>query len=162
MLFVVFTYVVLLATTGLSASIKDINITNTCDAPIERYSNCTGRVESVDGCTSAFVNFTNTPSAQCTAINYLWTQPADNLTMILETSFTKADQAYKINFDNYSLLELVTHVYQIINNQEIEVTTHTSTLTLPSDSNYQVIVKFETPAQSTVSAIDIRYEAVKS
>ncbi len=162
MLFAVFTCVLLFATTVYSAPTKDIDITSTCNAPIDRYSNCTARVESVDGCTSALVNFTNTPSAQCTAINYLWVQPANNLTMILETSFTQTHQAYKINFDNYSLLELVTHVYQIINNQEIEVTTHASILTLLSDSNYQVIVKFETPAQSTVSAIGIRYEAVKS
>lgn len=145
-----------------STPVKDIFYINTCNALIDRYSNCTARVESVDGCTEAIINFTNTPSAQCNGINYLWAQAANNLTMIIETSYTKVHQAYKIIFNNSWLMELVTHVYQIINNQEIEVTTKASTLTLNSDSNYQIIVKFESPADPPISATGISYEAVKS
>jgi hypothetical protein len=35
-------------------------------------------------------------------------------------------------------------------------------MTLNSDSNYQVIVTFESPSEGTASAIGIRYEAVSS
>ena len=54
------------------------------------------------------------------------------------------------------------HAYQLINNQEIEVTTNANSLTLHSDSNYQVIVTFETPAESSVSTIGLIYDSVKS
>jgi len=162
MLFALFSCILLLAATVHSAPAKDIFITNTCDGWVEKYSDCTARVQSVDGCTTAIVNFTNTSSAQCHGINFLWTQPANNLTMILETWLTKEHHAYKINLDNYSLMEGVKKVYQLINNKEIDVTTHTSILTLNSDSNYQVIVTFESLSGSTASAIGIRYEAVSS
>jgi hypothetical protein len=80
---------VFLATSVQSALAKDNNISNSCNADMEWYTACTVRMESVDGCSSAIVNFTNTPSSQCSGINFLWAQPADNLTMILETPFTK-------------------------------------------------------------------------
>jgi hypothetical protein len=82
--------------------------------------------------------------------------------MIIETPYTQERQTYCIVFDNDYLMKLVTNAYQIINNEEINVTTHTSTLTLNSDSSFQVVVKFETPAESTISAIVVRYEVAKS
>jgi hypothetical protein len=111
MLFALFSCVLLLTATAHSALPKGISITSTCDGMAERYSDCTARVQSIDGCTTAIVNFTNTSSAQCHGINFLWTQPANNLTMILETWLTKEHQAYKINFDNDSLMEGVTKAY---------------------------------------------------
>ena len=45
-------------------------INSSCNAPIIWYSDCTAGVESVDGCTSAIVNFTNTPSAQCNQLTF--------------------------------------------------------------------------------------------
>ena len=80
--------------------------------------------------------------------------------MILETPFTKARQVYRIIFDNSDLMEAVRNVYQIINNKEIDVTTHADTLTFNSDPNYQVIVKFAAPPPS-VSATAIRYQVAK-
>ncbi len=162
MLFAFFFCILLLAATVHSAPAIDDDIESTCNAEIEHYSQCTARVESVDRCTSAILNFTGTPSAKCSGINYLWAQPANNLTMIIETPYTQERQTYRIVFDNDYLMELVTNAYQIINNEEINVTTHTSTLTLKSDSSFQVVVKFETPAESTVSAIVVRYEVAKS
>ena len=81
-LFSFFIHILVFVTIVQSTPAKDIIITSTCNALIDRYSNYTARVESVDGCTSAFVNFTDTPSAQCEGINYLWAQLAYNLIMI--------------------------------------------------------------------------------
>jgi hypothetical protein len=162
MLFVFFVCILSLASTVYCAPAKDNAISSSCNANIDRYSPCTATVSFGDWCTSAVLNFTNTPSAQCLGINFVWSVPVNNLTMILETSYTKTRQAYKIAFVNSALMEVITNVYQIINNKEIDVTSHDNTLILNSDSNYQVIVKFQAPSKHGRSIVFIRYDVTKS
>ena len=82
--------------------------------------------------------------------------------MILETSYSKTCQAYKIAFINSALMKCITNIYQILNNKEIDVTTHNDTLTLNSDSNYQVIVKFQAASKHERFIVFIRYDVTKS
>jgi hypothetical protein len=78
--------------------------------------------------------------------------------MIIETPFTEKQKAYAIYIANEGMMGPVEHIYRLINDQEIEITTTDSKLIQYSDSNYQIILKFQSPSEFTYYGVFIDYE----
>ena len=134
----------------------------TCNAEVDRYSQCTADISAPWGCTSTVLNYTNTTFAQCQGVNFFYTTAANNMTLIIETSFTQQRQSYYLRLANSAIMEIILHVYRIIDNQEIEITTNNATLIQKSDSNYQVILKLQGPPVSTHGGVHLIHESYKA
>lgn len=148
--------------TVYSTPVIDIDIKGSCNADMDNYPPCAAVVGAPAGCSSTIVNLTNTIFSKCSTSCFIWLQPDNNnMTFIIETPFTQARQAYNISLANSILMEVVLHVYRILNNRETEVTTHGGTLVQVSDSNYQVILKFQGPPNPTRPNVIIVYDAFK-
>jgi hypothetical protein len=52
------------------------------------------------------------------------------------------------------------HVYRVFNNEETEITTQDAKLIQYSDSNYQVILKFQGPSHLSLYGVNINYDSV--
>jgi hypothetical protein len=111
-------------------------------------------------CRSTNVSLSNTEYANCTADRLFWSYPLYNMTLTIETLFTRQHQPFTIALDNVKLSTAISNVYRIINNQETDVTTHDKTLIQHSDSNYQIILKFQGPTRLTRYGINIEYKTV--
>lgn len=83
------------------------------------------------------------------------------MTYVIETSHTQAHQAYTISLANSPLMQDGARVYRIINNQETDVTTSDARIVQLSDSNYQVILKFQGPLRSIRGGLIIDYTSSK-
>ncbi|CAF4255003.1 unnamed protein product, partial [Rotaria sordida] len=55
----------------------------------------------------------------------------------------------------------ISNVYRVIDNQKIEVTTTDKKIILDSDSNYQVIVKFQGPPEMRTYGVNIHYDIIQ-
>ena len=84
------------------------------------------------------------------------------MTLIIETPYTQARQPYRISLDNSLIMEDVLHVYRIINNQETDVTTLDDQLVQSSDSNYQIMLKFQGPHVSHHGVVFILFAAYRT
>lgn len=51
----------------------------------------------------------------------------------------------------------ISHIYRIINNEEIEITADRHSLIQDSDSNYQIVLKFQAPSHFIRDSVDIPY-----
>ncbi len=97
------------------------------------------RIVSITGfCKSSTLNLSNTSIARCSVIHLSW--------------------AYAIYIDNDGMMGPVEHIYRLINDQEIEITTTDSKLIQYSDSNYQVILKLQNPSKFIYYDVFIDYQ----
>ncbi len=133
---------------------------DSCETHIYTLKTCSAIITFSGNCQSMTVNLSHTEYAQCTSNGFFWSYPLNNLTLVIETLFTEKHQAYKISLNNEQLFGAITNVYRIIDNKEIEITTHEKTLIQQSDSNYQVILKFQGPTRLGRYGVNINYESV--
>ncbi|CAF2505003.1 unnamed protein product [Rotaria sp. Silwood2] len=96
----------------------------------------------------------------CSSVNIFWSYPTGLLTLIIETAYTKKQQSYTIHIDNEHLSASISNVYQVIDDEEIEVTTNDKKIILNSDSNYQVIIKFQGPPEMRTYGVSISYDII--
>jgi len=157
----IITFLVLLA-------IRLIQITpvtaESCTAQILNSSlSCWGGVVSPRICKSAFLNLGNTEYKSCSTVGLgWWSDSTNNLTLTIETSFTQQNQPYIINLNNQQLKQFKDYsvkFYRILNNQETELISTDDIITLNSDSNYQIILKFQGP--TIYNLLPIIYEVFK-
>lgn len=80
------------------------------------------------------------------------------MTLVLDSPFTGSQQKYQMSFDNQQIMSAVSHVYRIIDGEEIDVTTTEPKLIQTSDDNYQIILKFEGPTSLTRYGLNIVYD----
>lgn len=134
----------------------------TCIAEVDKFSQCAADISAPFGCKSTVLNFTNTGFAQCQGVNFFYASGANNMTLIIETSFTQQRQPYYLSLANSPIMEIILHVYRIIDNQEIDITTRNATLVQKSDSNYQIILKFQGPPVSTRGGVHVIFTSYKA
>jgi hypothetical protein len=124
---------------------------------------CWSGVVSPRTCTSAFLNLGNTEYKSCSTVGLgWWSDSTNNLTLTIETLFTQQRQAYTINLNNQQLKQFKDYsvkVYRILNNQETELISTDDIITQSSDSNYQIILKFQGPTMYNL--LPIIYEVFK-
>jgi hypothetical protein len=150
----------------LGVSVTDNDIHESCEAqlwPHDEPYQCSGGVSVNLDCQTSKLNLTHTNISQiCTSIDLFWSYPVGNLTMIIETPFSKKQQAYTIELNNERVMGAISHVYRLIDGKEIEVTTKESKLIQHSDSKYQVILKLQGPPKLTYYGVFIDYDIIKS
>jgi hypothetical protein len=131
-----------------------------CEAQISSWPDpCTGTIIVSRSCESATLHFEMTPFKLCDSIYLMWSYPLNNLTMIIETSFTQRHQSYSIGLKN--LTEYDIRKYLILNGKEIEIKSTEDIIVLHSDSNYQIKLKLQ--AETTISyyGFPISYNVTK-
>jgi len=121
-----------------------------CDVQIyHQPTPCDGSLVVPYSCESATANLTGTRFESCDTIHFTWAYPLNNLTIIIATTYTQQRQPYAINIDNGFFKVYPLPIYRILDGQETEITTTDDVIVQKSDSNYEVILKFQ--AQTTVS-----------
>ncbi len=137
-----------------------IHADDSCETHIYTLKTCSAVLTFSGNCQSMTLNLSNTEYAHCTSNGFFWSYPLNNLTLIIETLFTEKHQAYTISLNNEQLFGAITNIYRIIDNKEIEITTHDKILVQQSDLNYQVILKFQGPTHLGRYGVNIDYESI--
>jgi hypothetical protein len=126
------------------------------------YDTCNAGVNFPPDCNSMVLNLANTELARsCTSVKLFWSYPVKTMTLIIETSSTQKRESYAISMDNRRLKPAISHVYRVLDNQETEITTSDDRLIQESDSNYQVILKFQGPSEMTYYGVSINYDVIQ-
>jgi len=144
---------------ALTAHARTI-IDDSCQTHINKLDTCMAIISFSGDCRSSNVSLSNTEYASCTADNFFWSYPVYNMTLTTETLFTSQHQPFTIALDNEQLAGAISNVYRIINEHETEVTTHDKTLIQHSDSNYQIILKFQGPPRLSRYGVNINYKTI--
>jgi hypothetical protein len=125
---------------------------------------CWTGVTSPRTCKSALLNLGKTHFISCSTIGSgWWSSSTNNLTIIIETPFTQQRQPYAIYLNNQQLKPFKRYdvkIYRIIKEQETELISTDDVIVQNSDSNYQVILKFQGPTMYDL--LPIIYEVIKS
>ncbi|UJR18733.1 hypothetical protein I4U23_005640 [Adineta vaga] len=125
---------------------------------------CWTGVTSSRTCNSAFLTLADTKYQSCSTVGLgWWSDSTNNLTLTIETSFTQQHQPYSIRLNNQQLTQLKDYsvkVYRILNSQETELKSVDDVIIQYSDSNYQIILKFQGPTMYNL--LPIIYEVLKS
>ena len=95
------------------------------------------------------------------AVQIFWNYPMHVLTIIIETGYTSEQQTYTIALDAESMGLNVTHVYQVVNGEEMEIKANAGKYMLKSDSNGQVVVKLHSWSKMTTYGAFIRYQIIQ-
>ncbi|CAF1313266.1 unnamed protein product [Didymodactylos carnosus] len=110
-------------------------------------------------CPSASFNIGKTQYVTCSDIQLFWSYNVGNLTMTIETEFTEQRQPFIILFANDSTFRnQMPHFYRIIDGVETEIVTKDEQIILTSDENYQVIMKFQAPANLMFYGASLNYK----
>lgn len=116
-----------------------------CEGQISKWSDeCSGTIIVSRSCQSAFVHLGNTSFKSCDHVYFMWSYPLNNLTMIIQTKFS---EEYQIHLDNEPSYDI--KKYQIENGKEIRLNSTAEFVTIKSDSNFQIKIKFQ--ADTTIS-----------
>ncbi|CAF3280909.1 unnamed protein product [Rotaria socialis] len=147
----------------LGVPVRDNDVHESCEAQFWSNDLCSGTVSVRGDCKTATLNFAHTNMSEiCTSINFFWSYPIGNLTIIIETPFTIKQQNYMVQFDNDHMMGAISNVYRLIDGKETEVTTTASKLIQYADSNYQVVLKLQGPPNLFYYGVFIDYEVAKS
>jgi hypothetical protein len=144
--------------------IQVIPITSeSCKAQILDSSNpCSSSVIVSRSCDTATLNLGETRFKTCTEVRLFWSYPMNNLTVTVETPFTQQHQPYTINIDNRLIKDYSVGIYRILNGQEIHVKSVDDVIVQNSDSNYQIILKFQAEKTITYYGFPFMYKVTKS
>jgi hypothetical protein len=123
---------------------------------------CAGLIIVPKTCTSATADLSTTKFESCDRVDLTWSYPMNNLTIIVETPYTKQHQPYTINIDNINFKLYPLPIYRIEDGHERQIKTTADVIVEKSDSNYQVIMKLQ--AESTIGYYlsFFRYNVIKS
>ncbi|UJR07733.1 hypothetical protein I4U23_012017 [Adineta vaga] len=132
---------------------------SSCGSHLDKLDTCSATISFSGECYSSKIDLKDTEYAKCTTNAFFWSYPVNNMTLVIETKFTQQRQPYSINLDNTQLKGAILHVYRVFNNQETEITTQDKVLVQRSDSNYQVILKFQAPTQLSRYGVQIDYKS---
>ncbi|CAF3104402.1 unnamed protein product [Rotaria sp. Silwood2] len=124
---------------------------------------CWTGITSPRTCKSAILNLHDTKFQSCTTVGLgWWSGSTNNLTISIETPFTRERQSYSIRLNNEQLKQFkdyVVRIYRILNSQETQLISSDGVIVQNSDSNYQIILKFQGPTMYNL--LPIIYEVVK-
>lgn len=134
---------------------------DSCEKHIDKLDTCMATISTSGNCESFKVSLSDTEYSSCITNSFFWSYPLNNLTLIIETPFTFKKEPYSISLNNEQLSGAISNVYRIINNEEKEITTHDKVFTQHSDSNYQIILKFQGPTHLSRYGVNIDYKTVQ-
>ena len=91
------------------------------------------------------------------SVEIFWSYPMNTLTLTIETPFTHQGRPYSISLDNKGLSASIKHLYRLLDGQETEIPINDERIVEESDSNYQVILKFQAPSEMSTYGVFIKY-----
>ncbi|CAF0909576.1 unnamed protein product [Rotaria sp. Silwood1] len=125
---------------------------------------CWSGITSPRTCKSAILNLGDTKYKSCTTVGLgWWSDSTNSLTINIETPFTQERQPYAIRLNNEQLKQFKDYdvrIYRILNGQETQLISSDQVIVQNSDSNYQIILKFQGPTMYNL--LPIIYEVVKA
>jgi hypothetical protein len=92
----------------------------------------------------------------------MWSYPTNNLTITIETSFTKQSQAYTLSINNGQIQDYTIRMYRITNGKEVEIKSTDDRIVLNSDANYQVILKLQGPPSIFYYGFPLSYTVARA
>lgn len=133
-----------------------------CKAQINNSSGpCNGMIRVPYSCKSAIADLTTTGFKSCDTVDFSWAYPLNNLTIFVVTPFTQQHQPYAIHVDNRPFKEYPMPIYRILDGKETEIKTTDDLIVEKSDSNYQVVLKFQAQTSVSYYLSFIRYNTTK-
>lgn len=105
------------------------------------------------------LNLANTEVAKTNkSVEIFWSYPMNTMTLIIETPFTQQRRPYRISLYSERLPESIKHLYRLLDGQETEIPIIGERIVQESDSNYQVILKFQAPSEMSTYGVYIKYD----
>ena len=136
--------------------------TNPCEPRVSSALPCYLGVSVNPQCKSAILRFPGTNlTKKCNSANIFWNYPQNNLTFIIDTPFTATRQPYTLRLSVYPTQPQMFRVFQVQpDGTTTELNIQSDIITVRSDSNFQVRLKFEGPSRYIVYGVFIRYDVV--
>ena len=132
-----------------------------CNAQVhDSPDSCDSIINIPKSCNSATLSLKGTHFTSCTEVNLFWNYPKNNLTVIIETPFTKQRQPYAVNFDNNFGFGIP--LYRIVDGKETKIKSTDNVIAEKSDSNYQVILKINARPTLSVFEWSFNYKVTQS
>jgi len=132
--------------------------------PVRLYdtgSSCSGLITVDKLCNESIANLAESTLKTCDAVQLTWSYPMRNLTITIETPYTQQHQDYSIEIDNRNFYESTFHLFRILNGEEISINTPDESVTVKSDSKYQVQLKIVAPYTISLYILNINYKVAK-
>lgn len=114
-------------------------------------------------CKSAVFRFTETSfTKSCDSPTIFWGYPMNNLTLIIDTSYTAKRQAYALRLDAKQIFPSSFRVYQVQKtNCDTPLAENNGIMTAKSGPDFQVALKFQGPKQLSLFGVFIKYSVVR-
>ena len=148
------------ATVAYLLIIGNVQATNCGQARISSFAKCTATVMT-DGCEDSTLNLQNTEFADCKSIQFFWSYPQHNLTMIIASPLTAQKQAFTVYLQNREVRSGVNKIFRVYKGQETDVTTSDDILVQYSDADYLCILKFVAPEKLQRYGVNVNWEVKK-
>ncbi|CAF2517664.1 unnamed protein product [Rotaria sp. Silwood2] len=137
-------------------------VKESCEATVLPSENpCWSSVILSRSCESGTFDLGATSFKSCDKVGFMWSYPLHNLTVTIETPFTQKHQPYAINIDNTLIKDYSIRIYRIIDGHETEVKSRDDVIVQNSDSNYQIILKFQGPSTIYYYGFPFNYNVTK-
>ena len=135
---------------------------SSCETMVYDYSACYFGLSYGSGCKSQVSYVGKNPKAvSCSSVNIFWSYPNNNLTLVIETSFTQARQPFSIRLDQRQLKPVISHACNIAQDKGTELNLNNDVSVVKSDKNYQVVIKFQAYSGPQAYGVNIKYDVLK-
>jgi hypothetical protein len=133
-----------------------------CDPTVFENSKCNLGISYDRSCKSMKLNLgKNAKIKLCSTVNIFWSYPTNNLTLVIETSFTSERQPFRIRLSRKQLKPQISYVYRVVKRQVTELKPSNRTSVVKSDSQYRVMIKFQAPSKLQYYGVFIKYDVLK-
>ncbi|CAF4704228.1 unnamed protein product [Rotaria sp. Silwood2] len=131
-----------------------------CKANFFDQGTCDIGVGTSSSCQESTLNLAESKLASCKSGSIFWSYPMNTLIVTIETPFSQKRQPFSIRLENEQMKLAISRVCQVSPQGSTELQPIGNIITAKSDSNYQVVLKFEAPPKLTFFGVLIKYTVV--
>ena len=152
----------IIAAVTVTVAYAQTTTTNPCEPRVSSVTPCHLSVSVNQQCKSAIISFPGTNfTNSCNSTEIFWNYPQNNFTFIIDTPFTATHQRYTLQLSVYPRQPQMFRVFQVqTDGATTELKFRSDIITVRSDSNFQVGLKFQGPSRFIVYGVYIRYDVV--
>ncbi|CAF1281737.1 unnamed protein product [Rotaria sordida] len=131
-----------------------------CQAKFDNRDTCRIGVMADFSCLISTLNLAETNLASCNSGSIFWSYPSNTLKVTFKTLFTQKRQPFSIRLDTEEIMLAVSRVCQVSPEASFELQPVGNIIIAKSDSNYEVVLKFEAPPRWKFYGRNINYIVV--
>ncbi|CAF4939471.1 unnamed protein product [Rotaria sp. Silwood1] len=131
-----------------------------CKANFFDQGTCEIGVGTSSSCQTSTLNLAESKLASCNSGSIFWNYPVNTLIVTIVTPYTQKRQPFFIRLDNEQMKLAISRVCQVSPQGSAELQPIGNIITAKSDSNYQVVLKFEAPSTLRFYGVFIKYTVV--